>query len=52
MDAWRYGNCGRFINHACNANMRAVKLFTGHRVGVFISYSLFGDVANFEFLSD
>jgi len=31
MDALRYGNCGRFINHSCNANMKAVKLFTSHR---------------------
>ena len=31
MDALRYGNCGRFINHSCDANMKAVKVFTTHR---------------------
>ncbi|XP_047134879.1 histone-lysine N-methyltransferase EHMT2 isoform X1 [Hydra vulgaris] len=31
MDALRYGNCGRFINHSCDANVRAIKLFTSHR---------------------
>ena len=31
MDALKYGNCGRFINHSCDPNMKVVKLFTSHR---------------------
>lgn len=46
MDALKYGNCGRFINHSCDANMRAVKLFTSHRDISFpeIAFFAFRDI--------
>ena len=35
MDAVNYGNCGRFINHSCRPNMKAVKVFMDHRDRAF-----------------
>ncbi|XP_066913327.1 histone-lysine N-methyltransferase EHMT2-like [Clytia hemisphaerica] len=44
MDALRIGNCGRFINHSCDANMKAVKLFTHHRDVSFPEVAFFACV--------
>jgi len=50
MDALRIGNCGRFINHSCDANMKAVKLFTHHRDVSFpeVAFFAFTDIQGKE----
>lgn len=41
VDANKYGNCSRFINHLCDANLYTIRVFTDHRDPRFPTLAFF-----------
>ncbi|CEF67652.1 Chromo domain/shadow and SET domain and Post-SET domain and Chromo domain-like and Chromo domain-containing protein [Strongyloides ratti] len=56
IDAYKYGNEGRFANHSCNPNARAISIYSQfkcedyHKIGFFAKQSIqFGDEITIDY---